>query len=310
MYTSLFEWLGCPKTHERISASTALHRVRLVSKWNYYLDYHMFPLSTVSTSYTDPKLKLKLKYPSNLISHEWFIPLAPVLWGLQLTDVQHRSFLRCSPQIHHLSCRHLPCVRRCAIRAGKGQTDRQTALQLWPCNRKTHWKALAFPAPGSLVTSSVGHSYVTQYVKFWVCSEENKGQLDLLNFFILFDLLKSPDLQQDLGNDAEVSEHPKVHLMVTFLDILLQTQKSSAYDIFPVFELLALLCKNSYNFKSFSKTASNWNKDLLPQKLHVWTYCSETRKYPRFWVQRQLTETKNVPNREHRQVECWTLQLL
>lgn len=140
----------------------------------------VFPLYIVRISYTDHKLKLKVKYPPNLISRERFLPLAPVPWGLKLRGVRHRSFLGCWPQIHHLSCRHLPCVQHCAIRAGKGQTDRQTALQLWPiepCNRMTHWKALAFPAPGSLVTSTVGHSYVTQYIKFWVCSEESKGRL-------------------------------------------------------------------------------------------------------------------------------------
>jgi len=103
-------------------------------KMNQNLDYHVFPLSKVWILYTDHKLKLKFKYPSNLISHEGFIHLAPVpihcLQGLQLTDAWHCSF---SPGTDHrsisLSCHH-PDVCLALHSWSREKVDRQTALQL------------------------------------------------------------------------------------------------------------------------------------------------------------------------------------
>lgn len=127
----------------------------------------VFPLYIVCMSYTDHKLKLRVNYPPNLISSHvndfflWPLPLGACSSEVRGTaaslGADHRSITWAA-----IICRVSGIV---LSEQGRGrQTDRQTALQLWPvepCNRMTHWKALAFPAPGSLVTSSVGHSYVT-----------------------------------------------------------------------------------------------------------------------------------------------------
>lgn len=249
-------------------------------------------------SYTGHKLQLKFQSPSSLLSHEGFIHWCRVLGhcrqGLQWTDVWHCSSsagtghrsITDPSQIHHrptsLSCHHPHALPE----QGKGKQAAQCGLQSPGIN--------TLPGRHSQHEAHTisWHRCGTQATPFWVCSEENtQGQIYLFSFFTALDVLTSTDQQQE---PEMVQRCLSIPACIRWSASQISSSKTSSLlqTHFLIFKHL-YLCNNSYNLKSFSKTALNWNKYLVTQKLHVWTYSLETWKRARFRVQRW-------PNRKQR----------